>query len=156
MDVCPDHHDQCLNVTGNNGSQRRPLHSQLRERTDAEDHQIVQNRISTHRHKAGQHRDKGLPGLFYICRVGLVHRKRDQSHHHDGQIFQSVLQCQVRGPVPHRIRQIQGDQCGTFRQEQKDRSACHQQRGIQLKPKGIHMSLMIAFSEILGTEDAGS
>ena len=118
MGMCPEHHDQCLYVAGNNGSQRCSLYSKLRERADTENQQIVQNRISSHRHKACQHRDKSLSGLFNICRIRLVHRKRDQPCHHDGQIFQAILQCHICSTVPHRIRQIQGNQSGTFRQEQ--------------------------------------
>ena len=89
--MSPDNHNDTFNKSGNDGCNGGTGNAHGRQSENTENQNIIQYQIGENCGNAGNHGNKGLTGFADGVDVGLADRKRNQSNHHNSQIFFAVI-----------------------------------------------------------------
>ena len=154
----PDHNDQHLNISGDDGRERRAFDAQFRKSPVTEYQQPVQAQVCDDRYNTCDHRYPGIAHFLLHARVDLRQRERGQAPEHDEQVSPAELEGSGYITFAALAQQIVIDQCIARDNEYQYRDNADRHADNEFQPEGIPHAFPVPAPEILRSEypDAGN
>ena len=122
----------------------------------AENQNVVEAQVHHHGGDARQHGKKGVAALFQRAGVGVGNGEGQKAPEHDGQVFQSIVQCpRCRGGIAL-AGEIQPNQRAPFQGKNRTAQQGEQQADQKLEPEGVAHALGVGRAVELSSKNSGA